>query len=215
MSQSEKIKVGLFARVSSEKQDFERQILELTNYCKNKGYCISKTIANNISGTKTRNDRPDIQELLNSAKKREFQKVIVSEVSRLGRSAKDIKATLDSLHQLKIPVIFHGLGSLSSLNDNGEESFVTNVILSIYSELAQEERRILIERTKSGLRNAVSKGKKLGRPSNKESYADFIARYPKVIKDLKEKKLTITNMMKIHDLSKNTILKIKRAIVNL
>ena len=75
-------KVCLLIRVSSEKQDTRRQLIELTGFCKKHKYQITKTISSKISGTKTNTDRPDLIELIQAAKRKEFKKVIVTEIDR-------------------------------------------------------------------------------------------------------------------------------------
>jgi DNA invertase Pin-like site-specific DNA recombinase len=203
------IPVCLFVRVSTSKQDYDRQIFELTTYAQQHHFIIVKTIASIISGTKANADRPDVQELFTLAQQRVFKKVIVSEISRLGRRAKDIRYTLDYLHQRGISVVFKNLGGLESLMD-GKESFVTNIIIAIYSELAQEEKRILSERVKSGLNNALKKGKQIGRPNGSaKNKAAIIQQYSPLIKDL-QAGLSLSKCCKIHQVSKNTVIKIKK-----
>ncbi len=199
----------LFIRVSTDKQDYQRQILELTDFCTLKHLTITQTIATKITGTKTYQDREDLQELFKGAAAKKFDKVIVSEVSRIGRNAKDIRHTIDYLHSRKIAVLFRNLGGLESLDDRGNESFVTNIIIAIYSELAQEEKRILSERIKSGLVNARHKGKQIGRPQGKESNQVLIKRYPRLAADLK-KGLSLSQCQKLHSVSRNTAIKVRR-----
>eukprot|EP01038_Epipyxis_sp_PR26KG_P004022 gene4022-5752_t len=184
MNQRINNRVCLFTRVSTDKQNTDRQILELNEYCRKEGYNVVKTIATTITGTKTQKDRPDLKELLSLAKTKTFDKVIVTEISRIGRNAKDIRNTVDELHSRNIGIIFKNLG-IESLDENGQETFVTNVIISIYSELASEERKIMVERIKSGIASAKAKGKKLGRPEGKENRDTLIKRYPRLVKDLR------------------------------
>ena len=213
MNQPEKNKVCLFVRVSTEKQDYDRQINELNSYCQQKGLTVTKTIATQISGTKTEKDRPDIKELFEAARQKQFDKVLVTEISRIGRNARDIRNTIDFLHKLKIPIVFKNLGGLESFDENGNESFVTNIIIAIYSELAQEERRILSERVKSGLQNARKKGKTIGREKGSTvSKEKLLQQYSKLATDLKSG-FSLSQCMKLHTLSKNTVIKIKKAIL--
>jgi DNA invertase Pin-like site-specific DNA recombinase len=204
-------RVCLLIRVSSEKQDTRRQLLELTTFCKKHKLKIVRTISSKISGTKTKDDRPDLVELLAAAKRREFTKVLVTEISRLGRKAKDIRNTIDRLHELKISIVFKNFAGLESLDEHNKETFVTNIIMAIYAELAQEEGKLISERTKSGLVAARKKGAILGRPKGKEKRAVFLKRYPKLISDL-NKGLTLRKCCKLHGVSRNTVIKVKRAI---
>jgi DNA invertase Pin-like site-specific DNA recombinase len=199
--------------VSSEKQDYDRQILELNEYCAGQGYGVTKMITTKITGSKVQKDRPDIIELLKCARTRQFDKVLVTEISRIGRNAKDIRNTISELHASSVGIIFKNLGGLESLDENGEETFVTNIIIAIYSEMAQEERRGLVDRIKSGLHSAKAKGKTLGRPFGKEESGTFLNKYKNVALDLRCG-ISIRKAMKVHDLSKGTVLKIRSAMKN-
>ena len=212
MNQVKQNSVCLFVRVSTDKQNQDRQINDLNNYCSSRGYIIAKTISSTISGTKTINDRPDLKELFQAAKDKSFHKVIVTELSRLGRNSKDIRNTIDYLHKLKIPVVFQNLGGMESLDENGEETFVTNIIISIYGELAQEERRILSERVKSGMNQAKSDGKLIGRKKGStKTKNDLLSSYPKLVADLKNG-LSLNQCVKLHSVSKNTVIKLKKLL---
>ena len=204
-------KVCLLIRVSSEKQDTRRQLIELTGFCKKHKYQIVRTISSKISGTKTNTDRPDLIELIQAAKRKEFKKVIVTEISRLGRKAKDIRHTIDHLHQQKISIVFKNFAGLESLDDRDNETFVTNIIISIYAELAQEEGKLISERTKSGLVAARQRGAILGRPKGKEKHSEFLKHYPKLIADLK-RGLTLSQCQKLHGVCRNTVIKVKKLI---
>jgi DNA invertase Pin-like site-specific DNA recombinase len=76
MNQRTNNRVCLFTRVSTEKQDYERQILELKEYCQRQGYDVVKTIATKITGSKTQKERPDLLELMSLAKRKQFDKVL-------------------------------------------------------------------------------------------------------------------------------------------
>lgn len=205
------IPVCLFIRVSTNKQDYERQILELKEYCKNKNYNITKIIATKISGKKIKEERTDLHQLFDAAQKKEFEKLIVLEVSRLGRTAKDIRSTIDYLHERKIPIIFKNLGGLESLDEHGNEIFISNVIITIFSEFAQEEHRRIRENIISGLKNARDKGKILGRPEGAMSEKELLKKYSKLVIDLKSG-LSLNKCCKVHRITKNTVIKIKKII---
>src|SRR5271156_5881178 len=100
----------------------------------------------------------------------------------------------------KIAVLFRNLGGLESLDDRGNESFVTNIIIAIYSELAQEEKRILSERIKSGLVNARHKGKQIGRPEGKQEDDVILKKYTRLATDLR-KGLSLSKCQKLHAVS--------------
>lgn len=198
----------VFARVSTIHQSAKRQELELTKFCADKKISITKKILTTVSG-RTKGKRLDILELISSATKKEFDLVVVSEISRLGRTPRDLRKTIDTLHDLKIPIYFKNL-NVFSLDERGQESLVTNLIIAIYAEFAGEEVKLLSERVKSGLEKAKAQGKKLGRPTNsQESDEKLMKKYSKLIQDLKNG-LSLNKCMKVHGVSKNTVIKIKR-----
>ncbi len=203
----------LFIRVSTDKQDYQRQILELNEFCQQKNLEVAETIATKVTGTKTFDERQDLQRLFELAVQKRFDKVIVSEISRIGRNARDIRNTIDYLHSRRIAIVFRNLGGLESLDDRGNESFVTNIIIAIYSELAQEEKRILSERIRSGLANARHKGKQIGRPEGKQDQKVLLKKYARLVIDLKNG-LSLTQCQKLHDVSRNTAIKVKRLITS-
>lgn len=107
--------------------------------------------------------------------------------------------------------MFKSLGGIESLDENCQETFVTNVIIGIYAELAQEEKKILSERIRSGLEHAKKKGKRLGRPEGLEGSEELLKRYPGLAKDVKAG-LSLRKCAKVHSVSRCTVIKVKRAI---
>jgi len=208
-----KTRVCLFVRCSLDKQDYDRQIHELKSYAKERGYKVVRTIATKVSGAKHLDDRKDLQELYAEADKRSFDKLLICEVSRIGRTSKIIRTSLEKLHSNGISVIFKNLGGLESLDENGEETFVSNIIISIYSELAQEERRWVSIRTKSALKRLKDRGVTLGRPEGSGmNKKQLLKKYYKLSKDIKNG-LSLQKCMVVHEVSKNTVLKIKRLVL--
>lgn len=207
-----KINVCLFIRVSRKQQEYDRQVFELTQYCESRGYSITKTIATKITGVKKNEQRPDIQELFQAAKAKQFDKVLVSEISRIGRNARDIRNTIDFLHDKGISIVFRNLGGLESLDELGNESFVANIIIAIYSELAQEEKRLLSERVCSAIENARAKGKQIGRPKGTTMNTnELLKKYPRLVEDLRAG-LSIRKARKVHSVSEGTVIKLKRIL---
>ena len=207
MKSQTKPRVCIFARVSTDRQTNDRQILELKEYAERRDYEVVKIIASTISGCKM--NRPDLKELLDLADKKMFDKVLVCEVSRLARN-KHIRTTIDHLHRNGISVVFKNLGGLESLEDE-KETFVTNIVIAVFSEMAAEERNILSDRIKSGLVSARSKGRVIGRPKGEEDTADVLKRYHRLTLDLKNG-LSLRACMRIHQCSKGTVIKIKKIL---
>ncbi len=206
-----KKKVCVFVRVSREKQEFARQLDELKRYAEERGYLVSKVIATKIGGTKKASDRTDLLELIECAKQKTFDKVLVTELSRLGRTSKTIRDTIDALHSSGVSIVFKNLGGTESLDENGKETFVANIIIAIHAEMASEERRLISDRTKSAL-NRISKFKKLGRPTGSGTCKkELLKKYAPLCRDI-EKGLSLSKCMTLHTVSRNTVIKVKKAL---
>ncbi len=205
-----KVNVCILARVSTKHQSVGSQVTSLQNYCSERNYNIVKTITSVVSGNSSNKKRDDLIELMDFVcnGKQSITKLCISELSRLGRRPAEIRDVLDQLHQLGISVVFKQLG-VESLDENGKETLVTRLIISIYSELANSEREILSERIKAGLVHA-RKTKTLGRPvGTSENDKAFLQKYKGVVKDLKDG-VSIRKCCKIHQVSHTTIVKIRK-----
>ena len=207
-----KKRVCLFIRVSGEKQSYIRQVSDLTKFCEERQYDITLTIANKISGAKKYSDRPDLMQLYGAADKKLFDLVLVSEISRLGRDARTVRNTIDYLHDRNIPVVFCNLGGTSSLDENGNETFLVNTVVALLSEMAAEERRLLSSRIKSGLTEARKRHGKLGRPEGTTlDNGALLKKYPRLASDLRNG-LSVRKAMKVHELAQGTVMKVKKVL---
>jgi len=153
------MKVAIYARVSTldKGQDISMQTSQLRDYCKAREFVVYKEyIDNGISGSKI--DRKAFQELLNNARHKKFDAVIVWKLDRFSRSLKDLINTLQELSELKIDFV--------SYKDNLDlTTSAGKLMLHIIGAFAEFERDIIRERVKAGLVNAQRKGKKLGKPA--------------------------------------------------
>jgi DNA invertase Pin-like site-specific DNA recombinase len=202
-------RAAILTRVSTEKQKTDRQILELENYCGQKGFRIIKVISSVVSGRKT-DRRPDLDEILELASGRKFDILIVTEISRISRKPEILQSFITKLKRYNIPILFKNLG-LMSIDENGKESFATNVIISIFSELAAEEVRQLSDRVKSGLDAARARGKNLGRPEGKDTRAEILRKHSKIVKYLQDG-MSLPETAKLTGASYNTCKKVKSLI---
>lgn len=207
-----KPRVAFFLRVSTQSQEYERQELELKTYVQDKNWEHVLTIASKVSGMKKRLEREDLKQLFKAVDAGRFEKLIVTEVSRLGRNARDLRHTVEYLHDRNVSIVFKNLGGMESLNEEGSETFVSNIIMQIHIELAAEEREQTVSRIKSGLKAAKVKGKKLGRPvGTTKDDGQILTQYRYMIKDI-QAGLSISKLMKLHDVSKGTVIKVRRLV---
>jgi len=116
-----------------------------------------------ISGTK--DSRPALNELMNDAKKRRFDMVLVWRFDRFARSTKHLILALEEFKNL-------GIDFVSFQENIDTSSPLGSAIFTIISAVAQLERDIIAERVKAGLRRARENGKKLGRPAAKIDAAE-------------------------------------------
>jgi len=150
------LRVALYARVSTSEQNTDSQLLDLRRYTRERGWHIFKEFVDNgISGTK--DSRPALNELMNDAKKRRFDTVLVWRFDRFARSTKHLILALEEFRNL-------GIDFVSYQENIDTSSPLGSAIFTIISAVAQLERDIIAERVKAGLRRAKQNGKKLGRP---------------------------------------------------
>lgn len=153
-----------YLRVSTDKQDAENQRQAIKEYCAQEGMKVDDEIAVTMSSRKSTKDRR-IEELLNRLKRDDY--LIVSELSRIGRSVGEVAQTVDKLIAKKVNFIAIKQG----IRINGKKDIATKTIITMFSLMAEIERDLISERTKQGLAVAkirlAKEGKKLGNPNLK------------------------------------------------
>ena len=77
-------KVVILARVSTQAQDYQRQVTELQEYCDRAGWEVTKVFANKVSGAKAVTERTEIVEIVEYIKSNDIQRVVCLKISRLG-----------------------------------------------------------------------------------------------------------------------------------
>ena len=209
-------KVVILARVSTDKQDYQRQILELTDYCSKVGWEIVKVFANKVSGAKKTEERPEVLEMLSYVKEHDIKRVCCLEVSRLGRNTLEALKVIQMLNDNKVSLFIKNY-NLETLNPDGTPNPVASLITTILLEVASMERRTILERVNSGRNQYIAKcrkeGIKMGRPSDyKKSEDTYKEQYQKEISLLK-KGYSLSNISKITGRSINTIKKVKDTIL--
>jgi len=150
------LRVALYCRVSTSDQSTEPQILDLRQYVSDRGWTIYREYRDEgISGTL--DSRPALDELMNDARKRRFDVVLVWRFDRFARSTRHLINALEEFKNLNIDFV--------SFQENIDTSSpLGSAIFTIISAVAQLERDIIAERVKAGLRRAKENGKMLGRP---------------------------------------------------
>ena len=203
-------KVVLLCRVSTQAQDYERQINELTDFCRRMDWQVVKVFANKVSGKLSIDERPEIQELISFVKENEIDKVCCLEISRLGRNTLEALKVIRLLNEQGVSLYIKNY-NLETLKD-GKVNPVASLICTILLEVAQMERLTIIERMSSGREQYIAKcretGRKMGRPSTyRKTDEEYRSQYSKEISLLK-KGISLRNTSKITGTAIGTLRKL-------
>lgn len=205
------MKAVIFVRVSTQDQSFDRQVNDLIKIASKNNWEVVETITEKISGAKNNNERLGVKQLLDGARQGKFQKVLVTEVSRLGRSTLETLKLVEELHSNGVSIYLQDLNT-ETLNDSGEMNMQTEMMLHMLSLFSKNERRNCLDRIRSGMKEAKEKGIHCGRyKGTVEDIDKFLSKYPKVVNGLK-KGYSIRDCVKLFDVSLGTVTKIRKHI---
>ncbi|MGA3114321.1 MAG: recombinase family protein [Syntrophobacteraceae bacterium] len=153
------MKIWAYLRVSiAARQDVENQRLEIEEYCKTNNLTVDNFLQVEISSRKTTKQRR-IDELLGRLQKGDT--LIVSELSRLGRSVGELCQIVDSLIKKEVKLIAIKQNTVI----NGKHDIASKTMVTMFALMADIERDLISQRTKNGLAVAKARGKKLGNPN--------------------------------------------------
>ena len=210
-------KVVLLARVSTDKQEYRRQINELKGFCEKMDWEIVEIFANKVSGAETIENRKEILEMMEFVRKNAVKRVVCLEISRLGRNTLEALKVIQILNENKVSLYIKNY-SLETLNADGSVNPVASLICTILLEIASMERLTIRERMNSGRTQYIERcrreGIKMGRPATYKKELDtYKQQYQKEIGLLK-KGISLRNIASITGTSVNTIRRIKALCVD-
>jgi DNA invertase Pin-like site-specific DNA recombinase len=165
-------RAAIYCRVSTADQSCERQERDLLAYAERCGYEVIAVFKETASGAKT--NRKERQAVMDQARARRIDLILVTELTRWGRSTPDLVQTLHDLQAWNVSLIAERGLQFDLSTPHGK------LIAGLMASLAEFERDLLRERVKSGLSAAKAKGKTLGRQKGQNVVADKVA--PKVQK---------------------------------
>ena len=208
-------RVVILARVSTDKQEYERQINELTEYCQKMNWQVEKVFANKISGAVKNEEREEIIELIEYVKSNDICRVVCLEISRVGRNTLEALKIIQTLNENGVSLYVKNY-NLETLDSNGKVNPVASLICTILLEVASMERLTIKERMASGRKQYIEKcrrdGVKMGRPSTyRKSDEEYKRQYQKEI-SLIRKGLSLSNISAITGTSINTIMKLRKLV---
>ena len=201
-------KVCIYARVSTQGQDYQRQLSELREYASRMNYEIVREFSEKISGAKSVAERQALTELLDYAAANRIDKVLVYECSRISRRAIDFLQVIEQLTQMKVSVYILQNG-LETLMADGSVNPIAQLVLGIIGQFNSMERSLIRSRMSSGYQHFRSNGGKVGRKKGyKKSDEQMRQQYNKELSLLK-KGLSLRNIQAITSTSINTLRKLK------
>jgi len=151
-------KVAIYARVSTSQQTCENQLNELRVVADRAGYqIVAEFVDEGISGSKGRQNRPALDQMLKECTRRRFDLVMCWDISRLGRSVQNLIEIMNELQSLKVDLFFLQQGMDTSTASG-------RMMFSVFGALAEYERELIRERVISGQARAKAAGVKFGRP---------------------------------------------------
>ncbi|WP_158745725.1 recombinase family protein [Acidisphaera sp. L21] len=162
---------ALYCRVSTADQSCARQERDLAAFAERAGYRVVGTYKETASGVKL--DRAERRKVLLLAQRREIDAVLVTELSRWGRSTADLLATLKELEARRVSLVALNGMAFDLSTPHGR------MMATLLAGIAEFERELTVERIRSGIAAAKERGKRLGRQPGQRPKSDRLA--PKVL----------------------------------
>lgn len=202
------MKAVIYARVSTNSQDYQRQLNELRNYAAANSYEVVNEFSEKISGAKKVEERAALTELLDYVANNEVDKVLIYECSRLSRRAVDFLSIIEQLTEQGVSVFILQNG-LETLLPSGDVNPIAQLVLGILAQFNSMERSLIRSRMASGYENYRNNGGKVGRKVGyrksdqqmKEEYAEELR--------LLRKGYSLANVRKLTGTSINTLRKVR------
>ena len=157
-------KVVIFARVSSTNgtQDYERQINDLRTLASANNWVVEAIFVEKVSGAKKNIERIELMNMISYINSHNINKVLITELSRLGRDTLQVLQTIEILNQNRVSVFIQNY-NIETLTPEGEINPMSQFLITILAEVARMERKTIRERVASGYQNFLNNGGKVGR----------------------------------------------------
>lgn len=201
-------KVAIFARVSTNVQDYERQVNELTTLAENRDWTVEATFAEKVSGAKKNTERTELRNMVAYAEAHHIDKVLVTELSRLGRDTLQVLEVIELLNSKGISLFIQNYG-IETLTPEVKVNPMSQFLITILAEVARMERKTIKERMDSGYSNYRANGGKVGRKQGYKKSEDVMReQYAEELRLLR-KGYSLRDICKLTGTSVNTIRKCK------
>lgn len=199
-------KVVIYGRVSTQNQDWQRQVEDLCTLAKSRNWAVEKVFTEKISGAKKNTERKELSNMMEYIDKNNISKVLVTELSRLGRNTLQVLESIETLNDRGVSLYIQNY-SIETLNEDGSVNAMAQFLITILAEVARMERGTIRERMASGYKQHIKNGGSVGRKKGYRKTDDEMrAQYAEVIRLLK-KGYSLVNIHRITNVSVNTIKK--------
>lgn len=206
-----KTRICIYARVSTQGQDYQRQLTELRDYAERMNYEVVREFSEKISGAKTIAERQALTDLLDFAATNHIDKVLVYECSRISRRAIDFLQVIEQLTQMKVSVYILQNG-LETLMADGSVNPIAQLVLGIIGQFNSMERSLIRSRMSSGYKVYRANGGKVGRKEGyRKSEEAMREQYTKEM-SLLRKGISLRNVQSITGTSVNTLRKLREML---
>lgn len=204
--------VAILVRVSTAKQETARQVSELKAVAESKGWQVVAICEEQaVSGRASQDQRHGLNQVEQLVRTGKIKKVLVHEVSRLGRRNSIVHNFVEMLEEAGVSLYWHAQG-IETMMPNGKRNPAASIMLALLAEMARSETETLRERINSGLAEARRKGVKLGRPEGTGmDGAALLAKHKDVVKALKAGQ-SIRNTAKITGKGGSTVQRVALAL---
>ena len=205
----------IYARVSSvsDRQDKARQIQDLTRYANAQEIEVVSIFEEHISGAKKNEERQVLTDCLEYCTANPVNYLLLSELSRLGRSTLQVLRSLEILHEAKVSVYIQNLG-LYTLQTDGKVNPIVSILITILAEMSNIERSNIVYRLNSGRANYIAKGGKLGRKVGSIKTEERKREEYKEVIQLLKKGYSVRNISKLQGIGISTVQRIKNQFIN-
>lgn len=204
----------IYARVSSvsDRQDTTRQVQDLQSYADKHDLIVEKVFEEHISGAKKLEERQVLQECITYCIEHSVRFLLLSELSRLGRSTLQVLRSLEKLHEAKVSVFIQNLG-IYSLLDDGRVNPIASILITVLAEMSNIERNNIQYRLNSGRAQYIANGGKLGRKVGYRKDSEQLRDEYKNAIALLRKGYSVRAVAKLEGVSPTTIQKIKSEFI--
>ena len=203
------VKTVIFARVSTSSQEYERQVNELMALANGNTWSVEAIFAEKVSGAKSNSERAELIRMVNYIESNHIDKVLVSELSRLGRDTLQVLEVIEMLNSKGISLYIQNY-NIETLTKEGKVNAMSQFLITILAEVARMERKTIRERVESGYKNFRANGGKVGRKvGSVKSKERKQEEYAKVLRSLRAGK-SIRDTAMICSVSISTVQRIKK-----